>query len=780
MSDGVSNSQIKIDIDNNKIVKEILAEGIAFHLANKLEKAVECYKKVVAIQSNHVEALFNMGAALHALGELDEALSFYEKVSLLQSNNANVYNNIGLLLQQLGNFTKASDNYNKAIIINPNYVEAYNNFGNLLKLQGMLDDAILCFQKAILIKPDYADAYSNLGNTLKEQGKLGSAVESYQKAIILKPDLSQAYFNLANTLQEQGDLNKAEENYKKAISLKPDFFNAYSNLGITLQEQGKYNVAISCYNKAIAINPNFATAYNNIGMALQKQNNLDEAVDYFKKAIAISPDYIEGYINLADNQKGLGKFAQAISSYKKAIAIKPSTWLEIMILLTQPQVHLSKNEINNFRQSLKNGMDSLITTPPSDEVAYEKMGVTNFLTAYHGLNDCSLQKQLYELYLHSFPVLNWSSPYVNIKGKAGKKLNVGVLSTNLYNHTIGALNIGIFKNLNRDRFNLIIFRTPHIQDDVSRAIDKLADRVVPISKNLIMARNVISEEKLDLLYYPDIGMCNFTYFMAFFRLATVQCVTWGHPVTTGIKNIDYFISSEVLEISDAKEHYTEQLYLFKGLPCYYYRPKLLENSSTREDYNLPSHGNIYLCPQSLFKIHPDFDIAIMDILAKDPSGWVVFIGGNNKYSKQLLLKRWENLANNRSEQILFLPRLDEDKFLDLFRLADVVLDPFHFSGGKTTSEALSVAAPVVTLPGLYMRSRVTAGCYQHMDMLDLIAKNSSEYVSFANRLATDRQWRNAIVDKIKANSHRIFEDMESVKEFENFIEVVIEKSGKYS
>ncbi len=39
---------------------------------------------------------------------------------------------------------------------------------------------------------------------------------------------------------------------------------------------------------------------------------------------------------------------------------------------------------------------------------------------------------------------------------------------------------------------------------------------------------------LDILFYPDLGMTPLTYFLAFARLAPVQCVSWGHPVTTGI------------------------------------------------------------------------------------------------------------------------------------------------------------------------------------------------------------------------------------------------------
>ena len=69
----------------------------------------------------------------------------------------------------------------------------------------------------------------------------------------------------------------------------------------------------------------------------------------------------------------------------------------------------------------------------------------------------------------------------------------------------------------------------------------------------------VAATELDVLFYADIGMDPTTYFLAFSRLAPVQCVTWGHPVTTGIPNIDDYLSSDVFEAPGAEAHYTERL-----------------------------------------------------------------------------------------------------------------------------------------------------------------------------------------------------------------------------
>jgi protein O-GlcNAc transferase len=355
-------------------------------------------------------------------------------------------------------------------------------------------------------------------------------------------------------------------------------------------------------------------------------------------------------------------------------------------------------------------------------------------------------------------------------------LKIGFISTFFINHTIGHLNKGIIENLDRDRFEVVVFRPTGIQDEFSRSIDLAADRVIPIEKDLQKARTIIAEQKLDVLFYTDIGMDPFTYFLAFYRLAPVQCVTLGHPVTTGIPNMDYYISSENSELPEAQEHYSEQLYLMKKLPCFYDQPKLSTKKIVRADFGLPLQGNIYLCPQSLFKLHPSFDETIMDLLNKDRHGWLVLIEGKHSYLTEQLRQRWSKLSINRSERILFISRMDENKFIDLLQLADVVLDPFHFSGGKTSAEALSVSAPIVTLPGAFMRSRLTLACYRLMGVMDLVAENSEQYVTLAVRLTTDPAWRDEIVAKIQERSHLISEDIEVVRELEVFFETAVAKT----
>ena len=114
-----------------------------------------------------------------------------------------------------------------------------------------------------------------------------------------------------------------------------------------------------------------------------------------------------------------------------------------------------------------------------------------------------------------------------------------------------------------------------------------------------------------------------TYFLAFSRLAPVQIVSWGHPETTGIDTIDYFLSSTLLETNLKVKKYSERLICLSQFPLYYKPPENLGLIKKRSDLNLPEKNRLYGCPQSLFKLHPDFDAILAKILLRDPKANIV-------------------------------------------------------------------------------------------------------------------------------------------------------------
>jgi protein O-GlcNAc transferase len=283
------------------------------------------------------------------------------------------------------------------------------------------------------------------------------------------------------------------------------------------------------------------------------------------------------------------------------------------------------------------------------------------------------------------------------------------------------------------------------------------------------AREFIAGLKLDLLFYTDIGMDLFCYFLAFARLAPVQCVTWGHPVTTGIANMDYFISHEDCEVEGAQAHYSERLICLRAPANFTFISRLPAPAlvKSRADFGLPEHAHLYICPQSLFKFHPDFDPVIAEILRRDPQGRLVLIDGSSLAWNQVLLKRFgETMPADSLQRIIFLPRQNGDNFMNLIALCDVMLDAFPFAGGTSSFEGFATGIPIVTMPTQFLRGRCTHACYRRMGISDCTAATPAEYVEIALRLGAGAAYRDAIRQRVLAHNHLLYDDLAAVREFE--------------
>jgi predicted O-linked N-acetylglucosamine transferase (SPINDLY family) len=264
-------------------------------------------------------------------------------------------------------------------------------------------------------------------------------------------------------------------------------------------------------------------------------------------------------------------------------------------------------------------------------------------------------------------------------------------------------------------------------------------------------------------------MDSLPYYLAHSRLAPVQCVTWGHPLTTGLPTMDYFISSQELEPAGAECHYTEKLIKLPHLANFYYRPQPSASVKTRADFGLDEADHLYACPQSLFKLHPDDDAVFRQIMEQDPMARIVLIEGQQPAWAELLLARFRRTMGDFSRRVHFVPRLPQPDFQRLLELADVVLDPLHFGGGNTSYETFSVGTPIVTLPGGFLRSRITYALYRWMGIDECIATAPADYVAKAVHLGTDPAWRAQVRAKIMAENHKLYENPAGVRELEAFL-----------
>ena len=97
----------------------------------------------------------------------------------------------------------------------------------------------------------------------------------------------------------------------------------------------------------------------------------------------------------------------------------------------------------------------------------------------------------------------------------------------------------------------------------------------------------------------------------------------------------------------------------------------------------------------------------------------------------MLVERLRRSFSDVADRIRFVTSLGNEDYLALTALGDVILDPPFFGGGNTTLEALAAGRKVVTLPGPYLRSRLTQGFLNRIGATQFIARDISEYARLA-------------------------------------------------
>jgi len=213
-------------------IRDLLANAIQHHRADRLQEAVKLYDTILQADPKHSDAWHLLGSIAHQLGKHDQAVDFIGKAIAISPRTPLFHYNLGLVLEASGKLDQAVQAFQQAIRFDPDSAEALNCLGKALKSQGRFEEAIKMYNQALRLKPDYTTAYFNLGNALKAVGRLDQATEKYGQVLRLKPDHVEAYNNLGNTLREQGRPDEAIENFNQALLLNPDYPEANLNRAI--------------------------------------------------------------------------------------------------------------------------------------------------------------------------------------------------------------------------------------------------------------------------------------------------------------------------------------------------------------------------------------------------------------------------------------------------------------------------------------------------------------------------------------------------------------------
>lgn len=707
-------------------------------------------------------------------GSVAEAVAAMQRAISVAPGDPRDHNLFGTWLQQTGRLAEAASSYSTAVELKPDYIEAHFGLGTVLQSLGRLDEARASYRRAVDFKPDSVAAELDLGHAFFALGRIDEAADAYRKVAALKPDHDEAHGCLGLALSRVGRFHDAEASCRRALELSPERATVHNNLGNVLRDSGRLVQAEESFRRAIALKPDFAEAHCNLGSVLTDLHRLSAAETSYRRAAELNPKLADAHGNLGHVLRDMCRMEEAASSFRKAALLEPTSLKHAFDEgLMLPAIYESTSEIDHWRARYHRNLDALTHGPRFDEPSELALSLTHFYLAYHNKDDRQLKQQASRLFRSRIPCLNFVAPHVHSWRKpTHRPVRVGFCSEYLFGHTIGKLYQGLIRHLDPAQFEVRLYSSSRARrDKLSVVLEKAAVATKRLLPRFSEQHRLIAEDELDVMVFPEVGMAPGTYFLAHARLAPVQVVGWGHPDTTGIDTLDYFVSSSRIEPADADSHYTERLVKLGRLPCFYEPILGSESNLSRSRFGLSEASTLYGCPQTLFKLHPDFDAVLAEIVARDPAACIVLIEDSNPMAAGLLKARWEKTFPGLSEHVVFLPHQPLPRFLALLSQLDVLLDPIHFGSGNSMYEAMLDGTPIVTWPGTFMRGRIVAGAYQQIGLHGApVASAPEEYAALAAMLGRDTDRRRHLRQELAQSARReLFSDMQAVREFEEFL-----------
>jgi predicted O-linked N-acetylglucosamine transferase (SPINDLY family) len=711
-----------------------LQTALAQHQAGRLAQAEALYRKILAREPRHPDALHFLGVMAQQVGKLDLAVDLMQQSIRANPRNQTYFCNLGCALQQQGKASEAAAALSQSLALDPNSAEAHYNLGLALHDLGRADEAVASYRRAIVLKPDYAEAYGNLGYALYGQGRTAEAIASYRRALRIRLNYPEAHYNLGNALFRDGALDEATASYRSAIAGRPGYADAHNNLGNALKSQGKLDEAIASYTEAIKINPASAEMYVNLGIALHQQRRFDEAIAAYRSGLAAGVGSPELHFTLGNALQETGNLDDAVASYREAIRTKPA-----------------------YAEAYSNLGRALQEQARIDDAAaaYEKalelkpefaQAFSNLIYLHAFAHDISPEEQL-------TIAGKWECAALSAEQRAaarrrtfarapreGRKLRLGVVSAELGQHAVAEFLQPLLEQLDRSRFHLTLYPTVERADPRAAQLKELADHFASLAQlSDGDAAELVRSDCIDVLmdttgHTNDCRLGIFAH-----RAAPVQCSYIGFWATTGLTEMDWYITNQSFPPSCDSQ----------------FRERLWRMPRQANAY----HGDASL-PESTWSPSPD---------------GTIWLGSFNKYSKirEHSLALWATALHALPEAKLLLedrtpfdgqlhPRILAElerhgiaagrvefspfvagwgRHMLLYDRLDIALDTVPFNSGTTAFDALWMGVPLVALEGDWGGGRMGSGVLTGLGRTEWIAHGEAEYAAIVSGLARDVEAR---------------------------------------
>ena len=546
--------------------------------------------------------------------------------------------------------------------------------------------------------------------------------------------------------------------------------------------------ALQRFEELVRREPDHARHWAGYGKGLFAAQRSQEAIQALERACRLDPDDVASRTELGGICERCCRLEEAIHWHGQALALAPrSLVLRLNHAFIWPIVASSADEIRMCRDRARQHFAQLCADPDvvvdlDHEATHHTFGM-----AYHGVDDRAwLEAYAHLVMPHLRATTEPTAPLLQ-PSVAGQRLKLGFASSFFMRHSNSRAFEGLLRGLDRDHFELVLIHLPGgAEDDVRRRLESSVDRVVPCKAHVGEMQRQLQALQLDLLFFTDVGMNATLPALLTQRYAPVQMTGWGFPRTSGFPTLDYYVSGDLVEPTNAQEHYSETLVRLTGLPCRYLSEDLpcdpFAEAMGRQYFLLPMESPLIGCLQTYWKLHPDFDAILEHIARAIPEVWFVFLEPFYPELWDVFLCRLQRNAPTAAERLLPLSRVNRNQYNALAGCLDLLLDTPHFGSGISFYESISTGTPIVTMEGPFLRSRFVAGGYRLMELEDApIAANPEAMAELTIALLKDPARLRTLRQRIReAARAQLFDRMDMVHSFTAFADEAIERARSQS
>jgi protein O-GlcNAc transferase len=686
---------------------ERVADGLRLHGIDDLAGAEAAYRNAIRLAPRDPAAHHLLGLCLRRTSRDAEAVAVLTQAAALSPRDPDILADLGLALRASGDREGARDAFQRALGIRGDHPKAW---GGLTDLGGIGAEAVASLRRLVAAQPAHADGYLSLAGVLAALRDTDAARDILRSGLDAAAISEQILENHAADALTAGRAFEALAAYELLAERRPQDPRAQNVYGCALFSQGRLEQAHAAFQRALAADPKDGLAHINLGAIFTEFRRTNEALDHYRRAVAACPNAIIGLYGLVDQQRHACEWGDLRENELRMLAmlgacdVRVAPFKLLVSELATPSLILRTARIWAAGVS-----------PPADRL----------------------------------------EPAALPPSVPGRRIRVGYLSNDFFEHAVSMLAIGLFEHHDRTRFE--VFAYSHARNDSSDLrvrLETAFEHFVEIGDigDAEAARRIRADE-IDILV--DLKGYTFRARTEIFALrpAPVQVNYLGYPGTMGAPFIDYLLGDCVITPEAHQPDYSEQLVRLPD--CYQpndNRRPIAPERPSRAACGLPDDAFVFCCFNNNSKITPTIFAIWMRILARVP-GSVLWLYEANP-AAQDNLQYAAGAQGIDPGRLVFAPNWPSALHLARIGHADLVLDTLPYNAHTTASDALWTGVPVLTCLGETMAGRVAASILHAAGLPDLVTTSLEAYEALACALATDRPRLDGVRARLAANRAR--------------------------